>query len=78
MNDRKQKLRKPRRKLRMQVGRKETMNRRMLEKLTKREKEKWQKLAQHIHAQEMVIQEGFEDLSDEIMTFEKIPRQRRT
>ena len=77
MNGHKKQLKQPRRKKGMRTAREETMNRQMLEKLTKREKEKWQKLAKRIRAQEMIIQEGFDDLSEEIINFEKIPRQRR-
>jgi len=42
------------------------------QKLSKDQKEKWEKLATRIDAQDRIVQEEFEDLSDGIFNFEKI------
>lgn len=48
------------------------MRERVFEKLSKDQKEKWQKLATRLRTQEMLLQEEWSDLSDGIMNFEKI------
>ena len=42
------------------------------QKLSKEQKEKWEKLTSRIEAQDRVVQEDFEDLSSGIFNFEKI------
>ena len=46
------------------------------QKLSKEQKEKWEKLASTIEAQDRVVQEEFEDLSSGILNFEKIAHNR--
>lgn len=50
------------------------MEDRVFQKLSKDQKEKWQKLATRIKTQEMLLQEEWSDLSGEIMNFEKISK----
>lgn len=42
------------------------------QKLSKEQKEKWEKLTSRIEAQDRVVQEDLEDLSSGIFNFEKI------
>ncbi|MBU2595508.1 hypothetical protein KJ713_01580 [Patescibacteria group bacterium] len=42
------------------------------QKLSREQKEKWEKLALRIEAQDRVVQEDFEDLTGGIFNFEKI------
>lgn len=46
------------------------------QKLSKDQKEKWEKLASNIEVQDRVVQEEFEDLSSGIFNFEKIAHNR--
>lgn len=46
------------------------------QKLSKEQKEKWEKLALRIEAQDRVVQEDFEDLTGGIFNFEKITSNR--
>lgn len=46
------------------------------QKLSKEQKEKWEKLASKIEVQDRVVQEEFEDLSSGIFNFEKISQNR--
>lgn len=46
------------------------------QKLSKEQKEKWEKLATRIEAQDRVVQEEYEDLSGGIFNFEKITSNR--
>jgi hypothetical protein len=46
------------------------------QKLSKDQKEKWEKLASTIEVQDRVVQEEYEDLSSGIFNFEKIAHNR--
>jgi hypothetical protein len=46
------------------------------QKLSKEQKEKWEKLVSKIEVQDRVVQEEFEDLSSGIFNFEKISQNR--
>ena len=52
------------------------MTNQVWQKLSKDQKEKWEKLASTIEVQDRVVQEEFEDLSGGIFNFEKIARHR--
>lgn len=53
------------------------MTNQVWQRLSKEQKEKWEKLASRIEAQDKVVQEEWSDLSSEIFNFEKIARNRR-
>lgn len=42
------------------------------QKMSKEQKEKWQKLTSRVEAQNMIAQEDYEDLTEGIFSFEKI------
>lgn len=46
------------------------------QKLSKEQKEKWERLTSRIETQDRIVQEEFEDLSSGILDFEKIANNR--
>lgn len=46
------------------------------QKMTKEQKEKWERLSLRLEAQDRVVQEDFEDLTSGIFNFEKITPRR--